>query len=173
MNVFHTHFGQNLENCDLDDQISMSHECGHERIGCFCFFACVTIQKKTKMKNVLDFYSSKIHLIIMYIYHALINTLSTHIIHINLYTIFYTHIEDSPTKTIYIRHYMHTHTHTHTHTMTSRNWVLILVVAEILWEEEGFQFGFKRWQVEQCLRSCGSEFQMCGPKQKKVRKPLL
>ena len=31
---------------------------------------------------------------------------------------------------------------------------------EILWEEEGFQFGFKRWQ-----RSCGSEFQMWGPKQ--------
>ena len=33
--------------------------------------------------------------------------------------------------------------------------VLILVRMEILWEEEGFQFGFKRWQ---CLRSCGSEF---------------
>ena len=30
--------------------------------------------------------------------------------------------------------------------MTSRNWVLILVGAEVLWEEESFQFGFKRWQ---------------------------
>ena len=55
----------------------------------------------------------------------------------------------------------HTHTHTHTHARTharthahihththgcSRNWVLILDGAEILWEEEGFQFGFKRWQ---------------------------
>ena len=40
----------------------------------------------------------------------------------------------------------HTHTHTHTHTDCSRNWVLILVRMEILWEEEGFQFGFKRWQ---------------------------
>ena len=44
---------------------------------------------------------------------------------------------------------------------------------EILWEEEGFQFGFKRWQVEQCLRSCGSEFQMLGPKQEKVHKPWV
>ena len=34
----------------------------------------------------------------------------------------------------------------HTHTDCSRNWVLILVRMEILWEEEGFQFGFKRWQ---------------------------
>ena len=32
---------------------------------------------------------------IMYIYHALINALSAHIIHINLNTIFYTHIEHS------------------------------------------------------------------------------
>ena len=30
----------------------------------------------------------------MYIYHALINALSAHIIHINLDTIFYTHVED-------------------------------------------------------------------------------
>ena len=32
-------------------------------------------------------------IIIIYIYHALINALSAHIIHINLNTIFYTHIE--------------------------------------------------------------------------------
>ena len=37
-------------------------------------------------------------------------------------------------------------THTHAHTDCSRNWVLIQVRAEILWEEEGFQFGFERWQ---------------------------
>ena len=37
--------------------------------------------------------------IIMYIYHALVNTLSTHVIHINLNMIFYTHVEHSPTKT--------------------------------------------------------------------------
>ena len=53
----------------------------------------------------------------MYIHHALINALSTHIIHINLNTIFYTQVGDSPTKTIYIRHYMYTHTHTHTLTV--------------------------------------------------------
>ena len=43
-------------------------------------------------------------IIIMYIYHALINALSAHMIHINLGMIFYTHIEHSPTKTIYIKY---------------------------------------------------------------------
>ena len=42
-------------------------------------------------------------IIILYIYHALINALSAHMIHINLNTIFYTHVEHSPTKIIYIR----------------------------------------------------------------------
>ena len=37
-------------------------------------------------------------LITMYIYHALINALSPHMIHINLNIIFYTHVEHSPTK---------------------------------------------------------------------------
>ena len=62
-------------------------------------------------------------IIIMYIYCAFINALSAHMIHINLNLIFYTHVEHSPTKTIYIIYYMekqtlttHTHTHTHTHT---------------------------------------------------------
>ena len=41
-------------------------------------------------------------IIIMYIYHALINSQSGHMIHINLNMIFYTHLEHSPTKTIYI-----------------------------------------------------------------------
>ena len=45
--------------------------------------------------------------IIIYIYHALINTLSTHMIYINLNIIFYTHVEHSPTKTIYIKYYTH------------------------------------------------------------------
>ena len=49
----------------------------------------------------------------MYIYHALINSLSAHMIHINLNTIFCTHIGHSPTKTVSIRYYMETHTHTH------------------------------------------------------------
>ena len=62
----------------------------------------------------------------MYIYHAFINALSAHMIHINLNIIFYTHVEHSPTKTIYIKYYTppppnnnthknapHTHTRTH------------------------------------------------------------
>ena len=72
-----------------------------------------------------------------------------HIINLNM--IFYTHVEHSPTKTIYIKinilkknRTTHTHTLTVTHTMTSRNWVLILVRMEVLGEEEGFQFGVKR-----------------------------
>ena len=69
-------------------------------------------------------------IIITYIYHALNNALSAHIIHTNLNTIFCTHVEDSTTKTIYIRHYMHTHTHTHTD--CSRNWGLILVGVKIM-----------------------------------------
>ena len=93
-------------------------------------------------------------IIIMYIYHALINALIAHMIQINLNMIFYTHVEHSPTKTIYIKYYKkykkykkcstHTHTHTHTNTHTlarslahslthcSRNYVLILVRMEIL-----------------------------------------
>ena len=42
----------------------------------------------------------------MYIYHALINALSAHMIHINLNMIFYTHVKHSPTKTIYIKYYL-------------------------------------------------------------------
>ena len=59
-------------------------------------------------------------ILIMYIDYALINALSAHMIHINLNMIFYTHVEHSPTKTIYIKYYttkqnknaLHTHTHT-------------------------------------------------------------
>ena len=45
-------------------------------------------------------------MIIMYIYHALINALSAHMIHINLNMIFYTRVEHSPTKTIYKKYYL-------------------------------------------------------------------
>ena len=116
------------------------------------------------MKALSPDHRATIILIIMYIYHALINALSAHMIHINLNIILYTHVEHSPTKTIYIKYYIYiykkikhttnTHTHTHTHTDCSRNWVLILVRMEILWEEEGFHFGFKRrqgWAVSKTL----------------------
>ena len=68
----------------------------------------------------------------MYIYRALIKALSAHMIRINLKKLFYTHVEGSPTKTIYIWQYMETHTHTRTQNDCSRNWVLIVVMAEIL-----------------------------------------
>ena len=58
----------------------------------------------------------------MYIYHALINALSAHMLHIDLNMIFYTHVEHSPTKTVYIKYYKNKKIkkaiHTHTHTMT-------------------------------------------------------
>ena len=63
----------------------------------------------------------------MYIYYVLITALSTHLIHINLNMIFYTHVECSPTKRISIKyytktdkqlHYKHAHMHACTHTCT-------------------------------------------------------
>ena len=39
----------------------------------------------------------------MYIYHALINALGAHVIHLNLTAIFYIHVERSPTKTSIIK----------------------------------------------------------------------
>ena len=71
----------------------------------------------------------------MYIYHALINALSAHIIHINLNMIFYTHVEHNPTKIIYMKYYKKKQTHalhTHTHNDCSRNWVLISAGMKIL-----------------------------------------
>ena len=41
----------------------------------------------------------------MYFYHALVKATSIHMIHINLHTIFYTHVEQSPTNAIYIKYY--------------------------------------------------------------------
>ena len=54
----------------------------------------------------------------MYSYHALTNALSAHMIHINLNMIFCTHVEHSPTKTIYIKYYTEKQTNKHTHTPT-------------------------------------------------------
>jgi len=40
-------------------------------------------------------------------------------------------------------------------------------------KRKGFSLALKDDRVEQCLRSCGSEFQMRGPKQEQVRKPRV
>ena len=50
---------------------------------------------------------------IMYNY-ALMNVLSVHMIHLNLNIIFYTHVEHSPTKIIYMKYYTEKQTNTHT-----------------------------------------------------------
>ena len=66
----------------------------------------------------------------MYIYHVLINPLSTHMICINLNTIFYTHVEQSPTYAIYVKYYLkkdnkkvtiYIHMHAHSHNNTTEN----------------------------------------------------
>ena len=90
-------------------------------------------------------------------------------IHINLYMIFYTHVEHGPTKTIYIKYYTEkqTNKHTHdsrTHTMSMtvvENWELILVGLKILWEEEGFQV----------LSSDNHKFLMCLTLQSQAKRP--
>ena len=89
---------------------------------------CTTIRspesatdKATSLSSFLPFY---LIIIIMYNYHAFNNAMGTHMIYINLNMIFYTHVEHSPTKTIYIKYYMEkqtckracTHAHTHIHT---------------------------------------------------------
>ena len=51
----------------------------------------------------------------MHIYYVFINTLSAHMVQINLDTLFYMHVEHSPTKTIYVKYYIYGNAHTHTH----------------------------------------------------------
>ena len=61
-----------------------------------------TVKKSAPLCNIFIY----IRVIIMYIYHALINALSAHMIHINLNVTFYTHVKHSPTKTVYIKYYL-------------------------------------------------------------------
>ena len=62
-------------------------------------------QRTKKLYPHFAILSHRFLIIIMYIYRALINALSAHMIHINLNMIFYTHVEHNPTKTIYIKYY--------------------------------------------------------------------
>ena len=64
--------------------------------------------------------------LIMYFTHSTPWALTWYITY-RLTTVFFTHVENCPTKTVYIWHYMDTHKRMHIHTITSRNWVLILV----------------------------------------------
>ena len=42
----------------------------------------------------------------MYIYHALVDALSTHTVQINLNTVLYAYAEHSPSNAIYIKYYV-------------------------------------------------------------------
>ena len=78
-----------------------------------CFTSTETVgtirdgEPRTSTSTFTQLMSSglKLIIIIMYIYHALINALRAHMIHINLNMIFLTHVEHSPIKTIYIKCY--------------------------------------------------------------------
>ena len=66
---------------------------------------CTHVKDPVVLSESVDYGNNKIIIIIMYIYHVLINALSAHMIHINLNMIFYTHVEHNPTKTICIQYY--------------------------------------------------------------------
>ena len=73
---------------------------------CACVRACVCVRVcMCACVRACMYACVRACIYIMHIYHALINALSAHMIHINLNMIFYTHVEHSPTKTIYIKYY--------------------------------------------------------------------
>ena len=74
-------------------------------------------------------------IIILYIYHALINALGVHMIHIKLNLIFCTHLEHSPTKTTHIKcTETHTHTHARTHARTPVKHLLHVIVMPTIFQ---------------------------------------
>ena len=76
----------------------------------FDFKECWSIRVKTCLKGeTTERSNNNNNNNVTYIYHALINALSAHMIHINLNMIFYTHVERSPTKTIYIKYFKISH----------------------------------------------------------------
>ena len=95
----------------------------------------------------------------MYIYDALINALSAHMIHINLNMIFYTHIEHSPTK-YFFKNAQQTDTQTYTYIWTwshvSRNKLIYSLRHPLCWRRVFRAFAVlverrlikKRWQCD-------------------------
>ena len=57
----------------------------------------------------------------MYIYHALISVLSTHMIHINLNTIFYTHLAQSHQNNLH--KVLYENARTHTFCLKDHDWI--------------------------------------------------
>ena len=94
----------------VEGDYNLSLHCHHQNDSCI------------KMGSDESHFNVSLIIIIMYIYHALINALSAHMIHINLNMTFYTHVEHSPTKTIYIKYYTKKQNRTtNTHNDCSRN----------------------------------------------------
>ena len=90
---------------------SVSYVCSQQElfnhsVNILCLFTARALQSLSQ-RFILCLFATRA-LIIMYIYHALVNTRSAHMIHTNLNMIFYTHVEHSPTKTIYIKYYTKT-----------------------------------------------------------------
>ena len=93
----------------------------------------------------------------MYIYHALINTLSTHMIHVNLNMIFCTHVEHSQNnlhKVLYQKkkkmHYKHTHTHTHNNCLNVPTAPLIDLLSSVHFQPR--RFAILKWCENACVR---------------------
>ena len=64
--------------------------------------------------DVLFLLLKKLQVTTMYIYHALITALSTHMVHINLNTIFYIHVEQSYQNNLHkVLYGKNTHTQNH------------------------------------------------------------
>ena len=83
------------------------------------FIVIILITSASLSLHILKRLAPLTIIIIMYIYHVLISTLSAHMIHVNLNMIFYTHVEHRPTKTIkYYKKYNKKLHYTHTYTLT-------------------------------------------------------
>ena len=57
--------------------------------------------------------------------------------------------------------------------LTHRPGIMPIIIIMYIYHAliNGFSLALKDDRIEQCLRSCGSEFQMWGPNQEKARKP--
>ena len=98
--------------------MNWKHEYEHVHVfSSWCTVLCASCMQIIKGSSAL--------IIIMYLYHAFINTLSAHMIRINRNTIFYTHVEHLPKQSTICIIWKHTHAHTHAHTKHTHTHTLI------------------------------------------------
>ena len=102
-------------------------------------------------------------IIIMYIYHALINVMSAHMIHFNLNMIFYTHVEHSPTKTIYVKpvlNWANISSRTYLEVFGEASWFLI---GPTFLREPSWKYSSKLYSGSKNLRStCSGNIRPIG-----------